>query len=264
MKTNTIRDARKAAGVTQEQLAKLLGINRATLSRYESGDIDPPTSQIRRIASALNTSVHNLIPNDPGVLDPLLPPGLHGLDIKKETVDENTLCYMLDQMVDVEQINPGLYQRLKTVLYSLAISSGLEHVLVWYGDIYDDDDIDLSTPEAQAIIEKIRNDMQKAPQFKKLSDAAMQRMGVLQFNSEEDRIAYFYGLLNTDGKLAASKCFYQHLDKGHIGEVADYVEKLSEIPQYQRPAVPQMPQTPTEDGIPQDAPEEPQEPSGDK
>ena len=95
---------------------------------------------------------------------------------------------------------------------------------------------------------------------RKLSDAEAHRMGFLQFNSDEDRIAFFYSHLNTDGKLAASKCFYQHLDKDHIVEVADYVEKLSEIPQYQRPATPQSPPAPAEGADttpPTDVPERP-------
>ncbi|MCH1979496.1 helix-turn-helix domain-containing protein [Lawsonibacter sp. OA9] len=81
---------------------------------------------------------------------------------------------------------------------------------------------------------------------RKLSDAEAHRMGFLKFNSEEDRIAHFYSLLNTDGKLVAGKCFYQHLDKECSREVADYVEKLSEIPQYQYTDAPQPPTTPTD------------------
>lgn len=78
-------------------------------------------------------------------------------------------------------------------------------------------------------------------QWRKLSDTEAHRMGFLQFNSDEDRIAFFYSHLNTDGKLAASKCFYQYLDKDKVGEVADYIERLSEIPQYQCTKVPQSP-----------------------
>lgn len=61
MDYNQIRQARKAAGLTQEQLATLLGINRATLSRYENGEIDPPTSQIKRIAKALDIPLSELV-----------------------------------------------------------------------------------------------------------------------------------------------------------------------------------------------------------
>ena len=103
--------------------------------------------------------------------------------------------------------------------------------------------------------------------WRKLSTEEAYRLGILNltFNSEEDRIAYFYSLLNTDGKLAASKCFYRHLDKDKVGEVADYVEKLSEIPQYQRTEPPQSPPASTEgkDTTP-DAPEGPKKTSEDE
>lgn len=98
--------------------------------------------------------------------------------------------------------------------------------------------------------------------YHKLTEAEQYRAGFLQFHSDEDRIAFFYSHLNTDGKLVASKCFYQHLDKDKVGEVADYVEKLSEIPQYQRTEAPQSPPTPQEGKDttpPPDAPQRPQE-----
>lgn len=58
---NQIRTARKNAGITQEQLSKSLGINRATLSRYESGEINPPASQLQRIADTLGVSTDYLL-----------------------------------------------------------------------------------------------------------------------------------------------------------------------------------------------------------
>ena len=51
---------------------------------------------------------------------------------------------------------------------------------------------------------------------------------------DEDRISSFYKQLNTDGMLAASKCFFRHLKPESLKEVADYVEKLAQTPQYQR------------------------------
>ena len=55
-----IRQARKAAKLTQEELAKMIGVNRATLSKYESGQIEPSLSQLRKIAHALNVPVTTL------------------------------------------------------------------------------------------------------------------------------------------------------------------------------------------------------------
>lgn len=51
---NSIKNARKAAGLTQEELAKELGINRATISKYEKGMIEPSISQLNKIAKILN------------------------------------------------------------------------------------------------------------------------------------------------------------------------------------------------------------------
>nr|WP_325299179.1 helix-turn-helix domain-containing protein [uncultured Dysosmobacter sp.] len=99
-------------------------------------------------------------------------------------------------------------------------------------------------PEEQqgaTVIDHMTEKLKTAGPFKKISTEEAYRLGILNltFKSEEDRIAYFYSLLNTDGKLVASHCFYQHLDKTKLGEVADYVEKLSKIPQYQRTEAPQ-------------------------
>lgn len=58
---NQIREVRKAAKITQAELAKVIGITHATLSRYESGAIDPPTSQLQAIAAALGVSVGRLL-----------------------------------------------------------------------------------------------------------------------------------------------------------------------------------------------------------
>ena len=52
-----LAEARKAAKITQKELAEKLGINRATLSKYENGTIDLNLSQLQKIADALNVTV---------------------------------------------------------------------------------------------------------------------------------------------------------------------------------------------------------------
>ena len=59
-----IREIRKGAGLTQEQLAKKIGINRATLSKYESGIIEPSLAQLNNIANALGVHFSALLPED--------------------------------------------------------------------------------------------------------------------------------------------------------------------------------------------------------
>ena len=53
MKFDQIRRVRKAAHVTQEELAKRIGVNRALISKYETGIIEPSVSQLQKIALAL-------------------------------------------------------------------------------------------------------------------------------------------------------------------------------------------------------------------
>lgn len=57
----SLRAARKAAGLTQDDLAKKIGVNRATLSKYESGAISPDLNQLCIIAAALGISPSSLL-----------------------------------------------------------------------------------------------------------------------------------------------------------------------------------------------------------
>lgn len=56
-----IRDARKAAGLTQEQLAQKCGIATITIRQYESGKRQPRLAQFRDIAAATKTPIQKLL-----------------------------------------------------------------------------------------------------------------------------------------------------------------------------------------------------------
>lgn len=58
-----LRNARKKAGLTQEGLARLIGVNRATVSKYENGQIEPTLAQMEDIADALGIALWELLPN---------------------------------------------------------------------------------------------------------------------------------------------------------------------------------------------------------
>ena len=61
MNIDGIRKTRKAQNLTQKELASKLGISQATLSKYESGIIDPTLGQLSAIAKALNTTVMGMV-----------------------------------------------------------------------------------------------------------------------------------------------------------------------------------------------------------
>lgn len=53
MNHQRIRSARKAAKKSQDDLANYLGVNRATISKYETGAIEPSVSQLVQISKFL-------------------------------------------------------------------------------------------------------------------------------------------------------------------------------------------------------------------
>jgi transcriptional regulator with XRE-family HTH domain len=56
-----IKAMRKEQGVTQEQLAKKSHVDRANLSRLESGKVNATTNTLSKIAAALDCEVKDLL-----------------------------------------------------------------------------------------------------------------------------------------------------------------------------------------------------------
>ena len=57
---NCIRDLRKAAGVSQEELAKRCGVSRQTINAIENNKYDPTLSLAFRLAAQLEVTVDEL------------------------------------------------------------------------------------------------------------------------------------------------------------------------------------------------------------
>jgi transcriptional regulator with XRE-family HTH domain len=58
---NRVRRLRKSKGLTQLELAELLGVGRSYLSQIESGKRDPGLRLIKSIADGLETSLSKLL-----------------------------------------------------------------------------------------------------------------------------------------------------------------------------------------------------------
>lgn len=56
-----LKQLREARGLTQEQLARIAGVPRATWSNLESGGANPTLSVLRRAAAALQVSIEELL-----------------------------------------------------------------------------------------------------------------------------------------------------------------------------------------------------------
>ena len=57
---NTLKAARTAAGLTQADLAELVGVTRKTINTVENGVFVPSTVLALKVARALETSVETL------------------------------------------------------------------------------------------------------------------------------------------------------------------------------------------------------------
>ena len=51
-----IRNARKESGLSQEEVASALGVERTVISKYETGAIPPSSEKIEKLSTILNTS----------------------------------------------------------------------------------------------------------------------------------------------------------------------------------------------------------------
>lgn len=67
-----IRERRKALGLTQEQLAEILGVTQGSVGQMEAGirGKSPRLSTLRRLAAALEVSLEALIGDEPAPPDP--------------------------------------------------------------------------------------------------------------------------------------------------------------------------------------------------
>ncbi len=55
-----LREARTAAGLTQAQLAEMIGVSRKTINTVENGVFVPSTTLALKLARALKTTVEDL------------------------------------------------------------------------------------------------------------------------------------------------------------------------------------------------------------
>lgn len=67
---DVIKQQRKAAGLTQEALAKKIGCATITIRQYEAGKREPNFNTLLDIAAALNLDIFDLLPDSPTPKDP--------------------------------------------------------------------------------------------------------------------------------------------------------------------------------------------------
>ena len=61
MEGKTLADLRKAKGVNQKELAKLLGFSPSSIAMYETGDRTPPLNKAKKIAQFFEVPVESIL-----------------------------------------------------------------------------------------------------------------------------------------------------------------------------------------------------------
>ncbi|QII05039.1 helix-turn-helix transcriptional regulator [Rhodococcoides fascians A25f] len=64
LRTNAVREHRKAARLTQAELGKACGVSRQSIVSVEGGDYAPSVYLALKLAGALNTTVETLFGNE--------------------------------------------------------------------------------------------------------------------------------------------------------------------------------------------------------
>lgn len=61
MFSDRLKKARKSKGLTQEQLAEIISVERSSVGKYESANVIPSPEVLKRIANALDVSVDYML-----------------------------------------------------------------------------------------------------------------------------------------------------------------------------------------------------------
>lgn len=91
-----IAEARKARGVTQQDLADFLDVSRPTYIAIEKGDRTTSPEEVRKLASFLGRKVHDLVRSGEPAIE--LQPHLRAVAGKMKASDENILYAGIDEL----------------------------------------------------------------------------------------------------------------------------------------------------------------------
>ena len=118
-----IRKARIKRGLSQEELARAIGITKSTISKYELGHREPPLDTIQKIADVLFVSFLDLIDEDDSSVSlQSIFDGFDGIGIDKKLVWYDNAVYAVP-MKPIERIvyaldllnSSGQYEAAKRV-----------------------------------------------------------------------------------------------------------------------------------------------------
>lgn len=247
-----IRTARQKVGMSQEELAQLIGVTKSTISKYEKGAREPRYDQLQRIADTLNVPIHELF--DGSTMD--ADGTLHIWPAPQNASDElpaQELEALLEKLQNGEPLllSPDDLAKLKATSKE-QIAAALEKqedqgkIKRVKAPLYK---LRGASPERRERLEKLKDQAMRYEHSLGVSHLASDILE--QLNAPQRRIAAALDKLNEEGQE----------------KVATYAEDLVEMPKYQAQEPPTEPPQDTpapqegKDTTPAEVPPEgPQEP----
>lgn len=262
MDPSRIRLARKAAKMTQAELAECVDLNRATISKYETGDIEPSVEMLGYIANALDCDIEYLL----------------GYNADMRTTPETKALISAMRRGDARTIENLMGLEPGTILDFVPQAQKMEQNCIHKnnfdheenGDIADTTQINFNATQdseltrlSRKIYDKTASE-EEIQEFARLilhgmdiskvvinnmQDTGTNSIGVSQFDVSNillnrdhnlNRIIYLLNQLNDDGQLKA----------------IERIEELTEIPKYQRQQEPQNAAEGTDTSLTTNAPTE--------
>lgn len=117
-----IQQARKAAGLTQTQLAEKIGKGFSTVQKYEMGLASPPVEVLQKIASALGVSLADLVrPDEPDREYELICDTLNsaGYSMEPDVMADNYYIAPMEDPDDPETRREIEYSRLAEIVHKI-------------------------------------------------------------------------------------------------------------------------------------------------
>lgn len=108
MLKDRIREARKKMGLTQQEVAKMLGIAKSTYTGYETGNSNPDMYKMAQIMRALNVDANYLLQDEMAEVN--------ARDLSQLTRDETRL------LSAYRKLNPDAQQMALGMVESLALN----------------------------------------------------------------------------------------------------------------------------------------------
>lgn len=86
--SSNIRHLRKLSGLSQQDFAQRVGLNRGNIASYEKGSAEPGTEKLIRIARFFEVDLLDFIERDLSKMVAGMEMGTHRAKLEKETLDE--------------------------------------------------------------------------------------------------------------------------------------------------------------------------------